>query len=79
MVLVQKQHPMGKIISIIQQRRLQKVLEEGKDLLFVDIQVEEEWEAHHLKGAIPAYAYPVETEEDRKIDAILPQLEEIKI
>lgn len=66
----------GKDYQYYTAEEIKKFLEEGKDLLFVDIQVEEEWEAHHLKGAIPTYAYPVETEEDRKkIDAILPQLE----
>ena len=31
----------------------------------VDIQVEEEFAQHHIKGAIPTYAYPVKSDADR--------------
>lgn len=35
----------------------------------VDIQVEEEFAQHHIKGAIPTYAYPVKSDTDRaKLD-----------
>lgn len=41
----------------------------------VDIQVEEEFSKHHIKGATPTYAYPVKSDADRvKIDAIVEQL-----
>ena len=41
----------------------------------VDIQVEEEFAQHHIKGAIPTYAYPVKSDADRaKIDATIEQL-----
>ena len=43
----------------------------------LDIQVEKDYNKHHIKGVIPTYAYPVETEEEKaKLDKILPQLEE---
>lgn len=51
-------------------------IENGDDIILLDIQVEEEWDAHHIKGAIPTYAYPVKTDEEKaKLDEILPQLE----
>lgn len=41
----------------------------------VDIQVEEEFSKHHIKGATPTYAYPVKSDADRvKIDAIVEQI-----
>jgi rhodanese-related sulfurtransferase len=41
----------------------------------VDIQVEEEFAQHHIKGAIPTYAYPVKSDTDRaKLDATVKQL-----
>ncbi len=51
-------------------------IENNDDIILLDIQVEEEWNAHHIKGAIPTYAYPVKTDEEKgKLDKVLPQLE----
>lgn len=53
-----------------------KFIEEGKDWIILDIQVEDEWNAHHIQGAIPTYAYPVkEDAEKAKLDTVLSQLE----
>lgn len=42
----------------------------------VDIQVEEEFIQHHIKGATPSYAYPVKSDTDRgKLDALVEQLQ----
>ncbi|MFC1780017.1 rhodanese-like domain-containing protein [Thermodesulfobacteriota bacterium] len=41
----------------------------------VDIQVEEEFSQHHIKGATPTYAYPVKSDADRsKLNTIVEQL-----
>jgi thiosulfate/3-mercaptopyruvate sulfurtransferase len=41
----------------------------------VDIQVEEEFAQHHIKGAIPTYAYPVKSDADRvKLDTTVERL-----
>ena len=41
----------------------------------VDIQVEEEFAQHHIKGATPTYAYPVKSDADRgKLDATVEEL-----
>ena len=38
----------------------------------VDIQIEEEFSQHHIKGATPTYAYPVKSETDRaKLETII--------
>ncbi len=44
---------------------LKKRLGANEDLLVVDIQVEEEFNQHHIPGSIATYAYPVKTDEDR--------------
>lgn len=40
-------------------------LESGKPVIIVDIQVAEEFAAHHFPGAIETNAFPVETEAQR--------------
>jgi thiosulfate/3-mercaptopyruvate sulfurtransferase len=41
----------------------------------VDIQVEEEFAQHHIKGAIPTHAYPVKSDADHsKLNATIEQL-----
>lgn len=41
----------------------------------VDIQVKEEFAQHHIKGAIPTYAYPVKSDVDRaKLDTTVELL-----
>ena len=41
----------------------------------VDIQVEEEFSQHHIKGATPTYAYPVKSDTDRtKLDLTVEQI-----
>lgn len=50
-------------------------IENKEDMYILDIQVEDEFEKHHLEGAIPTYAYPVESDEDRaKLDSVLDDL-----
>ncbi|WFD09703.1 rhodanese-like domain-containing protein [Tepidibacter hydrothermalis] len=56
--------------------QVKDAIENGDDITLVDIQVEDEWNAHHIKGAISTKAYPVKTDEERaKVDAVIPQLE----
>lgn len=41
----------------------------------VDIQVEKEFAQHHIKGAMPTFAYPVKSDTDRaKLDASVERL-----
>jgi rhodanese-related sulfurtransferase len=44
-------------------------IETGTPVNIVDIQVPEEFKAHHLPGAVPTYSYPVKSDSDRaKLD-----------
>lgn len=40
-------------------------IETGAPVNIVDIQVPEEFKAHHLPGAIPTYSYPVKSDNER--------------
>lgn len=51
-------------------------IENDDDIILLDIQPEEAWEEHHIKGAIPTHAFPVETDEDKaKFDGVMADLE----
>lgn len=44
-------------------------LKAGASVIVLDIQAEPEYREHHIKGAVPTYAYPVKSAEDRvKLD-----------
>ena len=58
---------------------LKNSIENQDDKLIVDIQVEEEFDNHHIKGAIATYSYPVKTDEDKaKLDKIFEDLNNSK-
>jgi thiosulfate/3-mercaptopyruvate sulfurtransferase len=51
-------------------------LQQQQPMVLVDIQVEKEFQQHHLPGALATAAYPVKSKTDlAKLDAILPQLQ----
>ena len=51
-------------------------LEDGKPVIVVDIQVAEEFAAHHFSGSIETNAYPVKSDDDRrKIDQVVTAFE----
>ena len=52
-------------------------IESGDQQCILDIQVQEEYTEHHIKGAVPTYAYPVKTEaEKNRIEAEVAKLAE---
>jgi len=52
--------------------QLKTAIEKKENIYILDIQVKEEYDAHHIKGAVPTYAYPVKTDEDKaKIDKVM--------
>ncbi len=52
-----------------------KDIEEKKDMILLDIQVEKDFKEHHIKGVTPTHAYPVKTDEEKaKLDKVLPDL-----
>ena len=55
--------------------QLKQAIEKKSPLKIVDIQVEKEYNAHHIQGVIPTYAYPVKTDEEKaKVAKVLPEL-----
>ena len=59
---------------------LKQRLSANEDLLIVDIQVEDEFNQHHIPGSIATYAYPVKKVEDRaRLEPVVSlQKEELK-
>ncbi|HAD03143.1 MAG TPA: hypothetical protein DCF93_00265 [Desulfuromonas sp.] len=54
---------------------LEARLKAGEAIHLLDIQVEEEYAKHHIKGATPTHAYPVKSEADRgKLSAAIAQI-----
>lgn len=55
---------------------LERKLKAQEPVIILDIQVEPEYEQHHIHSATPTHAYPVKSAEDKaKLDAALPKLE----
>jgi len=55
---------------------LKAKIESGEPVNLVDIQVRDEFSAHHLPGALATYAYPVKSDEDRsRLEAVLTELQ----
>ncbi len=50
--------------NYISAEEVKEKLEANEGLFLLDIQVEEEFEAHHIDGAVATYAYPTNSEED---------------
>ena len=51
-------------------------IENEVPFVLLDIQVEDEFNLHHIKGVTASYAFPVKTDDDKsKLDALLPNLE----
>ncbi len=44
---------------------LKNRIQAGTSQCILDIQVEEEFSEHHIRGAVPTYAYPVKTDEEK--------------
>ena len=55
--------------------QVKDIVENNKPAIILDVQVKEDYDKHHIKGAIPTYAYPAKTAEDTaKLDASLDKL-----
>lgn len=61
--------------NFITAQLLQERLAANQPTNLVDIQVEEEFARHHIKGAVPTYAYPVKSlAETAKLDPVVETL-----
>lgn len=55
--------------------QVKDIVENNKPAILLDIQVKDDFDKHHIKGAIPTYAYPAKTAEDTaKLDTVLDKL-----
>ncbi len=51
--------------NYISAEKMKETLEAGKDVIIVDIQVEQEFNEHHLTGSLATYAYPVKSDSEQ--------------
>ena len=50
-------------------------IENGAFMTILDIQVKDEYDKHHIVGALASYAYPVKSDADRaKLDVVMEKL-----
>lgn len=54
---------------------LEQKLRAQEPVKILDIQVEPEYQRHHIKGAVPTYSYPVKTPDEKaRLDEAIPGL-----
>lgn len=67
-----KENPKYNYITADETAKLMR--EDASKLVLVDIQEKPDFTEEHLKGALPTYAYPVKTEEEKtRLAALLPE------
>lgn len=65
----------GGKFNYITAEELEGKLKSGEKIELVDIQVEQEYAQHHIRGAFPTYSFPVKSDEEKaKLDSALPML-----
>ncbi|PLY03128.1 MAG: hypothetical protein C0623_02735 [Desulfuromonas sp.] len=65
----------GSSYNYISPADLESRIKTNQPTNLIDIQVEDEFSQHHIKGAIPTYAYPVKNDADRsKLDTVIEQV-----
>ena len=65
----------GNAFQYMSGQELEQKLRASEPVIVLDIQVEGEYEQHHVKGATPTHAYPVKSQADKaKLDEALPGL-----
>lgn len=57
----------GDAYNFYTQDQLKQAIENNEDMLLVDIQVADEYAAHHIVGAVETNAYPVKTDEEKAL------------
>lgn len=75
-VLAGSAFAMKEEFNYMSQQSLHQAVEAGADVAIVDIQAQEEFNAHHIKGAIKTTAYPVKSAEDKA--KLIPAITELK-
>jgi rhodanese-related sulfurtransferase len=65
----------GDPFNYITSEETRSKIESGEIMTLLDIQVEDEYARHHIKGSLATYGYPVKTEEEKaKLDKVIPDL-----
>ncbi|WP_251859533.1 rhodanese-like domain-containing protein [Clostridium sp. Marseille-Q2269] len=65
----------SKKFNYIKADELKSKIEKKEKVIILDIQVKDEFDKHHIKGAIETSAYPVKTDEDKaKLDKVMDKL-----
>lgn len=55
---------------------VKRMIDAEEPMHLVDIQVEGEFEKHHLPGAVPTYAYPLKSEQEKaRVDAVIEEIQ----
>lgn len=68
---------MARDYQYISAAELQKRIETNKQGLLLDIQVEGEFDEHHISGAVATFAYPVKSDTDKeKLQTFIVQAKE---
>jgi len=50
-------------------------IESGEAVTLLDIQIEDEYTRHHIRGSLATYAYPVKSDAQKaKLDRVIPNL-----
>ena len=50
-------------------------IESGEAVTLLDIQIEDEYARHHIRGSLATYAYPVKSDAQKaKLDRVIPNL-----
>lgn len=63
------------LYSYITSADLKARIQSGESTAILDIQTLDEFSRHHIRGAVPTYAYPVKSEEERsRIEAVYTDL-----
>ena len=70
-----KKDEAAKEYNYIKADELKSKIEKKEKIIILDIQVKDEFDKHHIKGAIETNAYPVKTDEDKaKLDKVMDKL-----
>ncbi|AUM95639.1 TPA: rhodanese-like domain-containing protein [Clostridium botulinum] len=70
-----KKDEAAKKFNYIKADELKSKIEKKEKIIILDIQVKDEFDKHHIKGAIETNAYPVKTDEDKaKLDKVMDKL-----
>ena len=61
--------------NYITPEKTKAMIESGEALTLLDIQIEDEYTRHHIKGSLATYAYPVKSDAEKaKLDNFIPDL-----